>query len=254
VGTTKKLKDFTQLPIFDKLPINVNFIITEAAQELSNAIKSIGTQTLNILIGTIASAINTLLILIMTVFLIVGGDDFWEGIFSWLPSPWETRLQNYLEQTFKDYFFSRLILAFLSSLVRMLVFLLLGVPYAVLFAFSIGIGGLVPLLGNIVTLVCVILLCFTNIGLAIKFLIAAFIIDQITDNVVAPRLIGESIGLNPVWLLISLFVGAKLAGILGLFIAVPLASVIKRIVNDLRSEYSRQGEPGEQQEAVGFNR
>lgn len=241
IETTKELKNFAQLPIFNNLPIDINSIINKAADELSNALKLISTQTLNILIGTITNAVNTLLIFIMTIFLLIGGETFWEGIFSWLPSPWRVRIQEYLEQTFKDYFFTKLILALLSSLARLLIFLLLGVPYATLFAFSIGIAGLVPFFGNIITILGVILLSFKSIWLAIWFVVAAVIIDQITDNVIAPRMIGESIGLNPIWLLISLFIGAKLAGILGLFLAVPLASVIKRIVNDLRSEYSRQG-------------
>jgi predicted PurR-regulated permease PerM len=240
--TSKQLTNFAQLPIFNRLPINIDSVIADAARELSNALKSLGTQTLNILIGTIASAVNTLLILIMTIFLLIGGDTFWDGIFSWLPSLWRTRVQEYLEQTFKDYFFSKLILALLSSLARLLIFLLLGVPYATLFAFSIGIAGLIPFFGNIITILGVILLSFKSLNLAIIFLVVAVIIDQITDNVIAPRLIGESIGLNPVWLLISLFIGAKLAGILGLFIAVPLASVIKRIVNDLRSEFATASE------------
>ena len=163
-------------------------------------------------------------------------DAFWAGIFIWIPAPWGIRVQEYLQQTFKDYFFSKLILAALSSVARLIIFVLFGIPYATLFAFSIGIAGLIPFLGNIVTLFGTILLLFHSVKLATIFLVSAFIIDQLTDNVVAPRLIGESIGLNPVWLLISVFIGAKIAGILGLFLAVPLASVIKRLINDLRAE------------------
>ena len=233
---TRKMRDFSHLPIFSRLPIDVNSIVNESAQELSNALKSIGTQTLTILAGTIASAVNALLILILTIFLLIGGDAFWAGIFSWIPAPWGIRVQEYLQQTFKDYFFSKLILAALSSVARLIIFVLFGIPYATLFAFSIGIAGLIPFLGNIVTLFGTILLLFHSVKLATIFLVSAFIIDQLTDNVVAPRLIGESIGLNPVWLLISVFIGAKIAGILGLFLAVPLASVIKRLINDLRAE------------------
>ena len=239
---TRKMRDFSQLPIFVRLPIDVNSIVNESAQELSNALKSLGTQTLTILAGTIASAVNALLILILTIFLLIGGDTFWRGIFSWIPAPWGMRVQEYLQQTFKDYFFSKLILAALSSVARLIIFVLFGIPYATLFAFSIGIAGLIPFLGNIVTLFGTILLFFHSVKLAIIFLVSAFIIDQLTDNVAAPRLIGESIGLNPVWLLISVFIGAKIAGILGLFLAVPLASVIKRLINDLRNEFGNNYE------------
>ena len=45
---------------------------------------------------------------------------------------------------------------------------------------------------------------------------------------------GDKIGLNPVWILISIFIGAELGGLLGVLLAVPVASVIKRIVDELR--------------------
>jgi predicted PurR-regulated permease PerM len=237
---TRKLRDFSELPIFRRLPIDINSIVAEAAQQLSNALKSIGTQTLTILVGTLASAVNGLLILILTIFLLIGGDTFWQGIFSWLPDPWGIRIQEYLHHTFKDYFFSKLILAVLSSVVRLIVFLLCGIPYATLFAFTIGIAGLIPFFAGIVILFGAILIGLKSVELAIIFLVSALIIDQLTDNVVAPRLIGQTIGLNPVWLLISLFIGAKVGGVLGLFLAVPLASVIKRLINDLRSEFGQE--------------
>jgi hypothetical protein len=64
--------------------------------------------------------------------------------------------------------------------------------------------------------------------------IAEFIIDLLTDNVLAPRLMGELIGLNPVWIFIALFIGAKIGGVLGLLLAIPIASVTKQIIDDLR--------------------
>jgi predicted PurR-regulated permease PerM len=111
----------------------------------------------------------------------------------------------------------------------------LGVPYPLLFAFGIGLASLIPFLAGLVILVTTILLGFYDVALSVKFAIASFVIDQLTENLFAPRLIGDLIGLNPVWIIISLFIGAKLGGILGLFLAVPLASAIKQIVDDLRS-------------------
>ncbi|MDJ0530089.1 MAG: AI-2E family transporter, partial [Microcystis sp. M53600_WE12] len=62
------------------------------------------------------------------------------------------------------------------------------------------------------------------------------------DNVIAPRLVGGMIGLNPVWIILSLFIGGKVAGILGLLIAVPIASVLKSTIDIIRSQ-QREKEP-----------
>jgi predicted PurR-regulated permease PerM len=54
---------------------------------------------------------------------------------------------------------------------------------------------------------------------------------------------GNMTGLNPVWIIVSLFVGGKLGGVLGLLLAVPLASVIKSTVNSLRDRPTEPSEP-----------
>ncbi len=224
----------SQLPLFEKFNINIESFIQEITERLTFILKTLGNQTINIVVGTITSVFNVLFIFILTIFLLIGGEKFWQGIFSWIPQPWSEKVPQYLRKTFKDYFFSRLILAGISSIVRAIIFALLGVPSAILFAFGIGIGSLIPFAAAVVTLFGTVLLLFKSLKLAILFLVICTIIDQITDNVIAPRLMGELIGLNPIWLIISLFIGAKLGGILGLFLAVPLASVIKKIIDDLR--------------------
>jgi predicted PurR-regulated permease PerM len=76
---------------------------------------------------------------------------------------------------------------------------------------------------------------FQDFWLGLKVLTLTIIVGQINDNVIAPRLMGGMIGLNPVWIILSLFIGGKVAGILGLLIAVPMASVIKSVTDIVRS-------------------
>ena len=76
-----------------------------------------------------------------------------------------------------------------------------------------------------------------SVWLGGEVLIVATIIDQGIDNAIAPRIFGGLIGLNPVWIIISLLLGAKLGGVLGLVIAVPLAGAIKKFAEGLKVEY-----------------
>ena len=73
-----------------------------------------------------------------------------------------------------------------------------------------------------------------SVGLGIEVLVVAIVIDQAIDNTLAPRIFGSLVGLNPIWIIISLLLGAKLGGILGLILAVPLAGAIKRIAESGR--------------------
>ena len=110
-------------------------------------------------------------------------------------------------------------------------FLLLKVPFGLLFGLAIGALVLIPL-GDIIGIISVSLLTgLKSIGLGVEVLTVALIIDQAIDNTLAPRIFGNLVGLNPVWIIISLLIGAKLGGILGLILAVPLAGAIKRIAD-----------------------
>ena len=76
----------------------------------------------------------------------------------------------------------------------------------------------------------------------LELLAAAIAVGQIVDQVIQPRLMGSIVGLQPAWLLIALPVGARLAGLLGfgellgLLLAVPVASCIKTLADAARSD------------------
>lgn len=236
INTGTEIKKLENLPILQRYSIDVTKIFEEGLARFSKSLEGLGSQILNIVIGTFNSFLISFLILILAIFLLIGGESFVNGILNWLPVPWNIKVKNYFYETFKNYFFSRIILAAIASVGRMILFLLIGTPYSVLLAFGIGIASLIPFVAAIVVLVATVVLCINNLALGIKFFVIAIIIDQLTDNVFAPRLMGEMIGLNPIWIFISLFIGAKIAGVLGLLLAVPVASVIKRIIDDLRLE------------------
>jgi predicted PurR-regulated permease PerM len=59
-------------------------------------------------------------------------------------------------------------------------------------------------------------------------------VQQILENLIAPRILGSFTGLNPVWILISVLTGARIGGLLGVIVAVPCAVVIKSIISAIR--------------------
>ncbi|GFE70466.1 AI-2E family transporter [Chroococcus sp. FPU101] len=232
--TQKDLQALSQQPILTKLPFDVGKIVANSSQRFFERLELLGSQVLGLLAGTINSVFNTLIILVFTIFFLIGGEEFWRGILSWFPEPWDRKIPQYTRKTFKDYLLSRLILSGITIVALIVIFVFLKVPYALLFAFALGISSMIPIVGGILGLFLTVLLCFNQLDIGIKFFIANFIVNQIVDNVISPKLTGNMIGLNPIWLLISLFVGAQLGGILGLLLAVPIASVMKQIISDLR--------------------
>jgi predicted PurR-regulated permease PerM len=170
--------------------------------------------------------------------MIIGGESAWDGIFSWLPSPWNETLQESIQTTFRRYFGTQALLAGLISVAQTLSLLVLGVPYAVLFGVTIGVTTLIPYASAFTIILVSIIVALQDFGLGVKVLIATIAIGQMNDILISPRLMGETIGLNPIWLIAALFVGGKVGGVLGLLVAVPVASVIKSTADKLRSPIS----------------
>jgi predicted PurR-regulated permease PerM len=216
--------------------INVDLqpIITQAIEKLSGVLNSVGNQLFGLVGVTISTLINGLILLVLTIFLVLGGEKLWDGLFSWFPEPWDRDLRELIRETFERYFATQAILAGILSVAQIIVFSLLQAPYAILFAVTIGATTLIPYASALSILVISLLLMLENFWLGVKILLAAVIVGQINDNVLSPRLMGNMTGLNPVWIIVALFIGGKLGGILGLLIAVPLASVVKVTADRLR--------------------
>jgi predicted PurR-regulated permease PerM len=118
---------------------------------------------------------------------------------------------------------------------------LLQVPFALLFGLGVGFMALFPF-GTGVSITAIgLLMALKNFWLGMKVLAVAAIIQQVIENGVAPRLLGGFTGLNPVWILVALLLGAQVAGILGLLLAVPLAGFLKGAAMVLRSHLIGNG-------------
>lgn len=143
-----------------------------------------------------------------------------------------------ISRSFGSYFASQATLASMMGTAMTIAFLLIQVPFGFLFGLAVGLLALVPFGAAAGIIIVSSLTAIKSIWLGVRVLILATIIDQIIENAIAPQLIGSFIGLNPVWILISLLLGAKVGGILGLVMAVPIAGSIKTIFLELPSTTS----------------
>lgn len=103
-----------------------------------------------------------------------------------------------------------------------------GLKYGFLIGLLSGLLSVVPMIGSIVGLVMSVLVAWFQAGeLSYVAIIAAiFLVGQILEgNVITPKLVGESVGLHPLWVFFALLAGGSLFGILGMFLAVPVAAV-----------------------------
>jgi predicted PurR-regulated permease PerM len=216
------------------IQLDLSGITSQLSGKLSGQLQNLTGKVISFAIDTLGSVVNLLLGLALTFYLLLRGDRIWAGIFQWFPPNIGGLVQTSLRQNILNYYSGQALLATLNGVAMTLAFFVLAVPFGLLFGIGIGVMTLIPFGGATAVTVVTLLVTLENFWLGIKVLIATVIIDQIIGNVVAPRILGNLTGLNPAWILISLLVGAKIAGPLGLVIAVPVAGSIKSTFDKLR--------------------
>ena len=119
-------------------------------------------------------------------------------------------------------------------------FWIVGFPYALLLGVTAGVFNVVPYLGLIVSLVpALIIAVFSgSFLLSLGKIALIFGIVQLLDgSVIGPRIVGESVGLHPVWVILSLSVAGFFFGFVGLLLAVPLAVLVKLLLRYALERY-----------------
>lgn len=111
---------------------------------------------------------------------------------------------------------------------------IMGIKYAPLLGFFIGLFNMIPYVGAIIAVAisAIITLITGGIGQAIWMLIVVIILQQIDANIINPNIIGQSLKVSPLLVIFAITVGGAYFGILGMFLAVPVMAVLKIIVED----------------------
>ena len=230
----EQVANLSTLPIFQNIPIDLTNVTAGLTDRVTQTLQLASRKAIFLALDTINSALNLLLILVLTILLVFSGESLWNGLWSWLPAPWNERIQESLKQSFQSYFAGQAIVSTIQGLSLMTVFLLLQIPFGLLFGLTIGFASLIPFVGTLTVIVISSLLALQNIWLGLKVLLVAIIVGQIIDNAIAPRLMSGMTGLNPAVVFISVLTGSQVGGLLGLLLAVPIAGFIKRIADSVR--------------------
>ncbi len=118
---------------------------------------------------------------------------------------------------------------------------IIGVKYAVLLGFMIGLFNIIPYFGAIVAVAISILITIITGGVSQTLIMAivVIILQQIDSNIINPKIIGNSLEISPLLVIFAVTVGGAYWGVLGMFLAVPVAAVLKIIIDDW-IEYKNQ--------------
>ena len=135
---------------------------------------------------------------------------------------------------FCRYMYSMLIDAFCVCLILIPGLYISGIPYPLAFAVFIGIANLIPYFGAIISgsVSVLVLILSGEWGMAIFLGIYILVLQQLDGNILQPRIYGQSVGIEPIYVLLAITVGGGIAGFTGMLIGVPVVAVLKMLVSD----------------------
>ena len=242
VSGTEQIEAFNKWAENRNLRIDISGLTTQLSERVSAQLQSLTGEILKFGLGAADSLLNFLLTIVLTFYLLLHGDQVWEGLFKWFPAKLSVQLRSLLPRSFHNYFVGQATLAGLMGLSMTVAFLILRVPFGLLFGLGVGVMTLIPFGAPFSICIVSLLITLNNFWLGVTVLAVATVIDQVIENAVAPRLMGSFVGLNPVWILVSLLVGIKVGGVAGLLVAVPMAGFIKNAVDSLETSRNESRE------------
>ncbi|MGP1382796.1 MAG: AI-2E family transporter [Thainema sp.] len=175
----------------------------------------------------LTNLIHLILIAVVAFFMLLDGNKIWQLILRAVPYHLHRRLTVTIRRNLLGFFWGRLILSTFFGASTFIVFLLLGVPHAFIFAVVAGLFDLIPGIGATIGISLIALLMLTqSIWLPIQIVVVCILLQQVEENILLPHVMKGSLNISPVVMFFALLVGARIAGILGLFLSIPIAGIV----------------------------
>ncbi|MDD6485164.1 MAG: AI-2E family transporter [Clostridiales bacterium] len=134
---------------------------------------------------------------------------------------------------FTNYIYSRLVCGLITGAACAIILMIFNVKYALMLGIFIGLMDLIPYFGSIISCVISIMITLITGGIfkAIYAGVALLIMQQIDGNLLAPKIMGDSLEIRPITIIFGVTVGGTLFGFLGMLLSVPVLAVIKSVLS-----------------------
>ena len=196
---------------------------------LSGAALSITKSVITIVVGTLTIAF-------LTFFMLLEGPSWIERFFSLLKPASRTRWRavgHDIYRTVGGYVTGNLLISLIAGTLTAIVLAIMNVPYAIALGLIVGILDLIPLAGATIAAIVIGAVAFIHSIVAGIVVIVFFIVyQQVENHFLQPVVYGRTVQLSPLMVLISVLIGAELAGILGALGAIPVAGAIQVLIVD----------------------
>ena len=190
-------------------------------------------------LGTVATVLSSVvLLLVVVLFYLAEGRWLAAALVGWLPAARQDEVWRVLARLWQvvgRYFRALLVVALFDAVFIGAGLALLGVPLALPLAVLVYLGAFLPYLGAVLSGMLAVLVAAAERGLltAVLVLVVVLVVQQIEGNVIQPVVMGRIVRVPAFVVLVAIAIGSALLGVLGAFLAVPVAACVEHIMRHL---------------------
>ena len=211
-------------------------VVQQVTDEITSQFGTISSQLLRLGVSVFSNILTVFAVLIIALYFLVAREKLDKQLYSILPESQAKKIEKVLGRMEKDlggWTRGELLLMFSVGFTTYIGLVVLGIPYAVPLGVLAGLLEVVPNIGPVVASVPAAVVGFGISPISGFAVIAlSFLIQQVENYVLVPKIMEKSAGINPVVTLLALLVGFRLAGIAGAILAVPVIITLRVIINE----------------------
>ncbi len=216
--------------------VQIDELVALAAAEFAALGQAILTLSVSSIPGLFVVLVYLILIPLLVFFFLKDKEQLlgWCGGFLPRERPLLRRIWSEMNLQFANYARGKVVEIIIIGAVSYVAFAVMGLNYAALLALAVGLSVIIPYVGAILVTLPVVMVGFFQWGMGSEFfyLCAVYLIIQVLDgNVLVPLLFSEAVNLHPVAIILAILFFGGIWGLWGVFFAIPLATLIKAIIN-----------------------
>ena len=218
--------------------------IKKAVDFAANSVQSMITNLFGLVKSLFAGVFNAVVSLVFAIYCLIRKEILARQarrlVYSFLPEKFcdqLIRIGRLTNATFSKFISGQCVEAVILGAMFAVAMLIFRMPYIPLVSVLIAITALVPIVGAFVG--CVLgafFILVDNPIQAVWFVVMFLVLQQIEGNLIYPRVVGKSVGLPGMWVLLAVSVGGELMGVAGMFIMIPLFSVLYTLLREITAK------------------
>jgi predicted PurR-regulated permease PerM len=225
---------YQSLPLSDDVRTSIENGIKNAGGSLLGIVQQAAVNILGIASRTTGFVLGFVIIPFWLFYVLKDSEKAMGAFNSMLPKSWRVdvwRIVKIINDVLSSYIRGQLLLALAVGLATTIGMLLVGAPYGLLLGLISGLTEVIPVLGPIIGAVPGVLIALVNGDwvLLLKVVLVYVVVQQLENNLLVPKIQGDSVKLHPAIIMVALVVGSQVAGLIGLILAVPVAAIMRDV-------------------------